>query len=177
MRKFYLTVGLLVVFAFPFFCASPGTSAASTGPPQGAEKHPSPATDQAGCDYRFELPTVGDVCFPHKSHRKLGCGTCHHQSKAQPLDTPHPEYLTSSWHSCESCHDPETGRQKTYRKCLSCHLPHPDNIADETPSAKVAMHQNCWKCHERGTGAEASAKCPDCHMKDGNPPGPRRQNG
>ena len=166
MRKFYLSVGLLFVLAFPLLCCAQETAQIETASPQEVEKFPLSAADQAECDYRFELTTVGDVCFPHKLHRKLGCGTCHHQSRAKPLETPHPEYLTSSWHSCQSCHDPDTDRQKAYRNCLSCHLPHPDNIADETPSSKVALHKNCWKCHEEGTGAEASRRCPDCHIEE-----------
>ena len=39
----------------------------------------------------------------------------------------------------------------------------PRNIADETLSAKVVVHQQCWKCHPVGTGKEASAVCEKCH--------------
>jgi hypothetical protein len=152
--------------------AAPETAAApteaQTSTPQQADEFPLSAEDMANCDYRFELDDAPDVCFPHKSHRRLGCGKCHHQSKAKPLNTPHPEYLTSSWHSCHSCHDPETERQKVYRNCLDCHHANPNSIADETPSSKVALHENCWKCHDKGIGAQASARCPDCHIgKDG----------
>ena len=177
MHKFHFSVGMLLVLAFPVACIAQQAEQAETIPSQQAEqaetipsqqadKLPLSASDLAECDYTFELTLAGDVCFPHKSHRKLGCGTCHHQSKAKPLVTPHPDYLTSSWHSCQSCHDPETERQKTYRNCLECHLPEADNIADETPSSKVALHENCWKCHEKGTGAEASKRCPDCHIEN-----------
>ena len=166
MRKFYFSVGLLVVLAFPLLCYSQEATQIETATLQEVASVPLGEPDEAQCDYRFELSSVGDVCFPHKSHRKLGCGTCHHQSKAKPLESPHPEYLTSSWHSCQSCHDPDTDRQKTARSCSSCHLPDPDNIADETPSSKVAIHKNCWKCHESGKGAEASKGCSDCHMQE-----------
>ena len=166
MRKFYFSVALLVALAIPVLGFSQQANQAETGSPQEAEKSPLSAADKADCDYVFELAYAGDVCFPHRTHRKLGCGTCHHQSRARPLETPHPDYLTSSWHSCQSCHDPNTARQKTYRNCLDCHLPNPDSIADETPSAKVALHENCWKCHEKGTGAEVSARCADCHQED-----------
>ncbi len=117
------------------------------------------------CDIHFEL-NFGDVCFPHKVHRKLGCGECHHQFPAVKLETPHPEYLTSSWHSCSSCHASEE-RPRRYQACVDCHLEHPDNIADETPSAKVALHKNCWKCHESGVGVDASQGCVDCHEDNG----------
>lgn len=166
MRKFYVSAGLLVVLVIPILCSAQVTAQTESNPPQELEKFPLSAADLAECDYIFELSSVGDVCFPHRTHRKLGCETCHHQSRAKPLVTPHPDYLTSSWHSCESCHDPDTASQKRYRNCLSCHLPDPDNIADETPSSKVALHENCWKCHEKGTGAEASKRCPDCHIEE-----------
>jgi hypothetical protein len=152
MRKFHISVGLLLALAFPVLCPAQEATQIETAPPQEVEKLPLSAADEANCDYRFELSAAGDVCFPHKSHRKLGCGTCHHQSQARPLETPHPDYLTSSW--------------KRYRNCLSCHFSNPDNIADETPSSKVALHENCWKCHEKGTGAEVSKRCPDCHLEE-----------
>ena len=165
MRKFYIPVGLLVVFSFSQLSFSQETAQNETTPLQEAASAPLSETPEVPCDIRFEL-TVGDVCFPHKSHRKLGCNECHHQYKAKVLETPHPDYLTSSWKSCQSCHSEDSGSQKRSRSCSSCHLSDPDNIADETPSSKVALHKSCWKCHISGTGAEASEGCADCHIEE-----------
>jgi DnaJ-class molecular chaperone len=154
MRKFYFSVGLLLVVSFP-----------QLGFSQEAGSVPASEVQQVACDIRFEL-AVGDVCFPHKMHRKMGCKECHHQYQAEALETPHPDYLTSSWKSCQTCHSEESAQQKRSRRCSSCHFSDPDNIADETPSSKVAHHKSCWKCHDSGTGAEASAGCADCHIKE-----------
>ena len=45
--------------------------------------------------------SVGEVHFPHRAHVKQKCVTCHHQIHAEALDTPHDDYLDSSWiHTC-----------------------------------------------------------------------------
>ena len=165
MRKFYIPVGLLVVFSFSQLSFSQEAAQTETTPLKEAVSTPLSEPPEITCDIRFEL-TAGDVCFPHKSHRKLGCNKCHHQYKAKALETPHPDYLTSSWKSCQSCHNEESGQQKRARLCSSCHFSDPDNIADETPSSKVAIHKSCWKCHDSGTGAAASKGCADCHIKE-----------
>jgi len=110
----------------------------------------------------FESPT-GDVLFPHRLHLKNKCSTCHHQIRAKDLHSPHEEYLQSTWIDCHQCHktDPET--DNVYYTCNDCHHAHPDSIRDETHSPKVVVHQSCWKCHEAGTGAQASARCSYCH--------------
>lgn len=113
--------------------------------------------------------SVGYVIFPHDFHVtgvELECVECHHQIHAVELDTPHPDYLKSSWINCQACHSPESVASKVYYKCSACHHSNPDNIADETLSSKVVVHKNCWKCHESGTGIKASAGCVDCHIKD-----------
>lgn len=113
--------------------------------------------------------SVGDVHFPHKFHVDdlgLECVKCHHQISAEKLETPHPDYLDSSWINCHLCHDPKQDTGKTYYKCSNCHHENPDNITDETLSSKVVTHRSCWACHESGTGVEASKGCPDCHVKD-----------
>ena len=112
--------------------------------------------------------SVGDVLFPHNLHVKdLGteCAECHHQIQAMDLNTPHPDYLNSSWINCQTCHDTSSEAGKEYYKCSDCHHSVPNNIADETLSSKVVIHKSCWKCHETGTGVQASEGCSDCHVK------------
>lgn len=110
--------------------------------------------------------SVGDVVFPHNRHLKMGCQQCHHQIKAGPLKTPHPGYMDSSWIQCDTCHSEEAADGGAYYQCGKCHHDEPDNIADETLSAKVVTHKSCWKCHQSGTGPEASEGCGDCHQKN-----------
>jgi len=113
--------------------------------------------------------SVGDVLFPHKLHIKdleLECAECHHQIHAVDLDTPHPDYLTSSWTRCNTCHVTSSERSNQYYKCSDCHHSEPSNLADETLSSKVVVHKSCWKCHESGTGVKASTGCSDCHVKN-----------
>ena len=109
--------------------------------------------------------SLGDVVFPHKVHRRMGCPKCHHQLRAKELDTPHDDYLDYSWVNCRSCHD-ESQARSAYYGCNECHHSNLQNIADETLSTKVVLHKNCWKCHLSGTGAEASERCSFCHVKD-----------
>jgi len=112
--------------------------------------------------------SVGDVLFDHKAHVKdqqVECVECHHQIHAGDLDTPHPDYMKSSWISCNICHDTESAKNGKYYKCSHCHLSNPDDIADETLSSKVVTHKSCWNCHEAGKGVEASKSCTECHAK------------
>ena len=110
--------------------------------------------------------SVGDVAFPHDRHLKLGCTQCHHQVQAGPLKTPHPDYMDSSWVHCETCHSEEAAAGGAYYKCGHCHHAESPDIADETLSAKVVTHKSCWKCHQSGTGPDASKGCGECHVKD-----------
>jgi Zn finger protein HypA/HybF involved in hydrogenase expression len=111
--------------------------------------------------------TVGEVIFHHQMHIKdlgIKCVECHHQIDAKKLSTPHPDYLKSSSINCEICHN-ESGKpkQQVYT-CSACHhTTNPVNIADETLSAKVVIHKQCWKCHQVGTNKEASKLCEKCH--------------
>lgn len=109
---------------------------------------------------------AGEVVFHHEMHIKdLGvkCAECHHSINAKKLDTPHPDYLKSPSIKCEICHDEsERIAQKAYT-CSGCHRTNPINIADETLSAKVVIHKQCWKCHQVGSGKEASTVCEKCH--------------
>jgi Zn finger protein HypA/HybF involved in hydrogenase expression len=110
--------------------------------------------------------TAGEVVFHHQMHIKdLGvkCVQCHHSINAKKLSTPHPDYLKSPSIKCEICHDEsERIKQKAYT-CSECHRTNPMNIADETLSAKVVVHKQCWKCHPVSTGKEASTACEKCH--------------
>lgn len=113
--------------------------------------------------------SVGDVLFPHNLHieeLEIDCVDCHHQIHAGELDTPHPEYLESSWIKCKICHDPESKMSKKYYKCADCHHSVLENIADETLSSKVVLHKSCWQCHASGTAVQASESCGDCHVKE-----------
>lgn len=109
--------------------------------------------------------SVGEVTFPHQMHIKdfgVNCVECHHQISARKLSTPHPDYLKSSWINCKTCHS-ESGKDQQVFACSECHRTNPKNIADETLSAKVVIHKRCWKCHQAGTGKEASMSCEKCH--------------
>jgi hypothetical protein len=113
--------------------------------------------------------SVGYVIFPHDLHVtgiELECVECHHQVHAVSLDTPHPDYLDSSWINCQACHNPKLETDKIYYLCADCHHTDSNNIADETLSSKVVVHKSCWKCHDTQTGVEASQGCVDCHVKE-----------
>lgn len=116
---------------------------------------------------QIKIPSsVGEVVFNHQKHIKdlgIKCVECHHQINAKKLNTPHPDYLKSSWINCQICHDgSEKARQAVYA-CSACHRTNPTNIADETLSSKVVIHKQCWKCHAVSAGKEASASCELCH--------------
>ena len=113
--------------------------------------------------------SVGNVLFPHNMHaidQEIECTECHHQIHAGELDTPHPNYMTSSWVSCNICHSTNPENSQEYYRCSNCHQSDPNDIADETLSSKVVTHKSCWNCHESGTGVEASNGCTECHVKD-----------
>jgi hypothetical protein len=135
-----------------------------------AGKADSPVLADAGTLQEILIESsVGYVIFPHDFHVtgvEMECVECHHQIHAVELDTPHPDYLDSSWINCQACHSPESVTSPTYYKCSACHHTNPNNIADETLSSKVVVHKNCWKCHETGTGVKASEGCTDCHVKE-----------
>jgi len=110
--------------------------------------------------------SVGEIRFPHQMHIRdlsVKCGDCHHQINAKPLSTPHPDYFSSSWINCGICHEQSEKLSKKTFVCSECHMARPKTIADETLSAKVVVHEQCWKCHAVGTGKEASKACGKCH--------------
>jgi len=145
-------------------------------PSQEVAQADTPAVVPARPDEALDMPgeityksSVGDVLFPHSLHvteLEVECSECHHQIHAMELDTPHPDYMTSSWVSCKICHNTDSVKREKYYKCSDCHLKNPEDIADETLSSKVVTHKNCWNCHESGTGVEASQGCAECHVKD-----------
>ena len=149
---------LLSALSLAAVLASAGSVFAA--PPKAAPALPAVPAD-------ITMPSsVGAVTFRHQMHiRDLGikCGDCHHQIDAKRIDTPHPGYFSSSWIKCQTCHRaPGDATPKTYA-CSSCHPTRPKNIADETLSAKVVVHTQCWKCHEVGSGKQASTGCGKCH--------------
>jgi Cytochrome c554 and c-prime/Cytochrome c7 and related cytochrome c len=137
--------------------------------PAAVPARPDPVLDMPG-EITY-TSSVGDVLFPHSLHvteLEVECVECHHQIHAMELDTPHPDYMTSSWVSCKICHNTDSVKREEYYKCSYCHLTNSDDIADETLSSKVVTHKSCWNCHETGTGVEASQGCAECHVKDKN---------
>lgn len=106
----------------------------------------------------------GEVIFPHKMHFEdfgLDCETCHHETNAAKLTFPHEEYFDDFWIDCKICHH-EIKEPKRAQTCSNCHH-YATTIADETLSAKVVIHKDCWNCHEVGKGIEASKGCVFCH--------------
>lgn len=99
----------------------------------------------------------------HIAELAIKCVECHHSIDAKKLVTPHPDYLKASSIKCEICHNESGVTKENVYTCSGCHRTNPMNIADETLSAKVVIHKQCWKCHQVGTGAEASAGCEKCH--------------
>jgi hypothetical protein len=115
--------------------------------------------------------SVGNVIFPHDFHVtgvEMECVECHHQIHAVELDTPHPDYLESSWIKCQACHNPQSESDQVYYLCGECHHTNLSDLTDETLSAKVVVHKSCWKCHDTRKGVDASQGCVDCHVKDEN---------
>jgi hypothetical protein len=147
MVRFLLAASLLFLAG----AASPAAPAAAPSPP---------------AEIKISA-SVGEVTFRHQAHfeeRAITCVQCHHQINAHRLETPHPEYLKSSSINCQLCHD-ESGKAKQVYDCKQCHRTTPLNVADETLSAKVVIHKQCWNCHEAGTAKQASASCASCHSK------------
>jgi hypothetical protein len=165
MPKFYLSAGLLVSLAFSLLCYGQEVNQEETAQKKEQSTSPTSAPTMPR-EVTFES-SVGNVVFPHSKHLKLGCNTCHHQIHADELNTPHPDYLTSSWINCQICHDGNAETKGRYYKCSNCHETDPADIVNETLSSKVVIHKSCWKCHKSGTGVKASKGCGDCHVKEG----------
>jgi hypothetical protein len=111
--------------------------------------------------------SVGEVTFPHLFHYEdleFECVECHHEINAAKLITPHDEYFSDFWIDCNICHNGNETARMEAQACSECHHTHPYGIADETLSAKVVIHKNCWECHEIETGIAASESCEMCHI-------------
>ena len=109
---------------------------------------------------------VGEVIFPHLEHVDdfgMECVECHHEVNAEALDIPHESYFEDFWIKCETCHGNGDRAAAEAMSCGKCHPDQPRSVSDQTLSHKVAVHQNCWDCHDIGTGADASAECAMCH--------------
>ena len=152
------SVIILVAARLPAY-ASPSTAAPSRAAPVKSAPLEIPS--------EIRIPSaVGQVVFRHQMHIKdLGvkCVDCHHQINAKALSTPHPDYFGSSWINCKTCHGGSEKIAQNAYVCSECHKTKPKNIADETLSAKVVVHKQCWKCHAMSTGREASNGCEKCH--------------
>lgn len=108
--------------------------------------------------------SLGEVVFPHQAHfndMEIECEACHHETNARMLDIPHVEYFADFWIDCATCHHPSSEPQRAM-SCSACHHC-PTHCADESLSSKVVIHASCWRCHEVGAGAAASAACATCH--------------
>jgi len=166
MKNYFLAAAAVVVFAAAVKCdAAEPPQAAPGGKPAAAKTSSNAVAPGIPTEIRIRS-SVGDVLFRHEMHVRdlsVKCVDCHHQINARPLSTPHPDYFSSSWINCTTCHEAAgTPSKKTY-VCSKCHQTMPKNIADETLSAKVVVHKQCWKCHATGTGKEASNACNKCH--------------
>jgi hypothetical protein len=163
MLKFFVSIGILFFLTFSLSVVAQETKQTGRSPVEIPSDSPAAIPDIP--DEITIESSVGNVLFPHKVHMRFGCKACHHQIHAKELDTPHPDYLTSSWINCQDCHDAGSKTTRNNYKCSECHHSEPENIADETLSSKVVVHKSCWKCHKSGTGVKASEGCSTCHVK------------
>ncbi len=141
-------------------------------PPEGPKVEPAQTTaadpnEVAAPAAALDDPSrIAPAVFPHDRHAEdmgIECITCHHETNAAPLTLPHKDYFDDFWIDCRICHKESGAAETAPRRCSGCHHSLTGDIADETLSAKVVIHKNCWSCHEVGTGAEASATCTNCH--------------
>ena len=163
MLKVFVSIGILFFLTFSLSVVAQETKQTGRSPVEIPSDSPAAIPDIP--DEITIESSVGNVLFPHKVHMRFGCKACHHQIHAKELDTPHPDYLTSSWINCQDCHDAGSKTTRNNYKCSDCHHSEPENIADETLSSKVVVHKSCWKCHKSGTGVKASEGCSTCHVK------------
>jgi len=134
--------------------------------PLATAAHEAAATQDAATRADQAPSLMGEVIFPHDEHSdefELDCEECHHETNAAPLEFPHPQMFDDFWVDCEICHHPAGSADLEPQSCAHCHHSSNGNAADETLSAKVVIHQLCWKCHEVGVGVEASEGCENCH--------------
>jgi hypothetical protein len=161
------TKALLLIFTVLLLAAG----ASVLVPPRAPGREPAPAAIQDTLTPQLQETIrvssyLGEVEFPHLDHVDafgLACGDCHHETNAAALAIPHEDYFDDFWIDCATCHHEPGSASLEAQACSNCHPARPQNLADETRSAKVVIHQNCWECHDSGTGAEASSNCAFCH--------------
>jgi hypothetical protein len=116
----------------------------------------------------FFETAAGVVEFLHEMHASdfgIDCAECHHETHASALVTPHPDYLEDSSIDCAGCHHESVDGLQP-RSCSHCHHDTPTDIADESLSPKVVIHEVCWQCHAVGRGQAASRSCSTCHQEN-----------
>ena len=160
---------LLFLWFFALIVLAAITMAVKT--PPSFQPQATPLSDTA--DDPVQLPDeiitpsfVGEVYFPHETHvedLELDCDECHHEINASALNIPHDEYFDDFWIDCEVCHRTSSTVDDLPMACDECHHHSPVSIADESLSAKVAIHENCWECHDIEEGEDASKNCSFCH--------------
>ena len=154
-RHLWLALGLLAVTV-----AAPAADLPAEAPPPS-----SPETIRWAS-------SVGEVVFQHRLHTEdfgAECVSCHHETVAASLELPHPDYFDGFWVDCAVCHT-GSATPTAAGKCVVCHPERTSGLNLEMPTVKVAIHRSCWKCHERGTGSEASSQCGFCHQRPEKPP-------
>ena len=95
-------------------------------------------------------------------HAAAECDECHHEIDASALISPHDVFLDDFSTRCQTCHRGAGTAMRGAQACSNCHHQRAAAIADQRLSATVAIHTNCWGCHEVGTGVEASNACASC---------------
>jgi len=170
MKKQIIITGIMVFCIATFFIFEtnrPDNSSILKSPLIAAENNVSSVQDTTIVPEEIISPsTAGEVFFPHLQHTEefdVACEDCHHETNAAELNMPHDDYFDDFWIDCKICHHEGGTAKLQAQACSKCHHSSPTNIADETLSSKVAIHKNCWNCHEVGTGQEASASCQLCH--------------
>jgi len=165
MKTILLTFSVLLLLAGASVLWRPGASHVTPGRPSPPMTAPDTLPAQVQEVIRV-ASYIGEVEFPHLDHVDafgLDCEECHHETNAAALAIPHKDYFDDFWIDCTICHRKLGSAALEAQSCSNCHPARPKNIADETLSAKVVIHKNCWECHESGTGAEASSNCAFCH--------------
>ena len=161
MLKFHVSMAVLLFSTFSLLCLRAGSRARKG---QLRTKFRPIQRQSVAPDVPEKITlesSVGNVVLPHDVHVKdvkLKCNVCHHQIRATELDTPHPDYLTSSAGQIAKLAIAQilrTGKSTT--SAPSVIIRSRNDIADETLSSKVVIHKSCWKCHEAGTGCSRQA--------------------
>lgn len=165
MNKRTACLAILPALALPLALCMASPSESQQAPPAQTAVEPGNQDGASAAATREEY-AIGPAFFPHARHaRKLAieCAKCHHETNAGPLSFPHKDYFDDFWIDCSVCHRGSGAVALEPQGCSTCHHSQNGNIADESLSAKVVIHKNCWSCHDMGTGADASSACKKCH--------------